>query len=205
MYVAAQKKKHHLPSDPLRVVGGFLYYGESRLYIPKDAALRTRLLHECHDAPTSGHLGKDKTMEQVKRRFYWPAIAAKYVQQYVRSCDACQRNKPSQQAPGGLLQPLPIPSQPWQQVSMDLITQLPKSKSGNDAIVVFVDKLTKMVHFVPTKTTATAPQLARVSWTTVVRQHGLYCCTAKDSPTCASRAPPYPRGNWPRPVRDRLR
>ena len=50
------------------------------------------------------------------------------------------------------MQPLPIPDRPWQQVSMDLITQLPRSKLGNDAIVVFVDKLTKMVHYVPTTT-----------------------------------------------------
>jgi len=171
VYVATLKKKHQ-PSDPVQVRGGLLYYGKDRLYIPKNEPLRTRLLHECHDTPISGHLGKDKTVEQVKRRFYWPGLDDD-VLRYVRSCDACQRNKPSQQATAGLMQPLPIPSHPWQQVSMDLITQLPKSRSGNDAIVVFVDKLTKMVHFVATKTQVTAPQLAGIFWTTVVRQHGL--------------------------------
>ena len=170
-YVAALKKKR-AASDPLQVKGGFLYYSGDRLYIPKDSLLRTRLLHECHDAPMSGHLGKDKTTEQVKRRFYWPGMDDE-IQQYVRSCDACQRNKPSQQATPGLLQPLPIPSHPWQQVSMDLITQLPKSRAGHDAIVVFVDKLTKMVHFAATKTEVTAPQLSQIFWATVVRQHGL--------------------------------
>ena len=58
------------------------------------------ILHECHDVPTAGHLGKDKTMEQVKRRFYWPRMDAD-VLRYVRTCDACQRNKPSQQATPG--------------------------------------------------------------------------------------------------------
>jgi len=160
-------------ASPLLVRRGLVYLGESdRLYIPANASLRTRLLHECHDVPTAGHLGKDKTLEQVKRRFYWPRMDSD-VLQYVRTCDACQRNKPSQQATAGLLQPLPIPDHPWQQVTMDLITQLPKSRQGHDAIVVFVDKMSKMVHLVATKTEVTAPQLAEIFWSTVVRHHGL--------------------------------
>jgi hypothetical protein len=169
-YVAAQKKRR--PSlDPLQVKGGFLYHGD-RLYIPADAALRTRLLHECHDTPTAGHVGTEKTLELAKRRLYWPGMDDD-VRRYVRSCDECQRNKPSQQATAGLMMPLPIPSYPWQQVTMDLITQLPRSRSGHDAIVVFVDKLTKMVHLAPTRTDVTAPQLANIFWATVVRHHGL--------------------------------
>ena len=160
-------------SDRFQVRHGLVYVGDTdRLYVPADAALKTRILHECHDAPTAGHLGKDKTLEQVKRRFYWPRMDAD-VLQYVRTCDACQRNKPSQQATAGLLQPLPVPDYPWQQVTMDLITQLPKSRRGNDAIVVFVDKMSKMVHFAATKTAVTAPELADIFWTTVVRHHGL--------------------------------
>jgi hypothetical protein len=169
-YVAAQKKKR-LSSDPLQVNGGFLYHAD-RLYIPADTALRTRLLHECHDTPTAGHVGTEKTLELAKRRLYWPGMDDD-VRRYVRSCDECQRNKPSQQATAGLMMPLPIPTYPWQQVTMDLITQLPRSRSGCDAIVVFVDKLTKMVHLAPTHTTVTAPQLAHIFWSTVVRHHGL--------------------------------
>jgi hypothetical protein len=95
------------------------------------------------------------------------------VQQYVTSCDECQRNKPSQQAPMGQLMPLPIPTRPWQQVSVDLITALPRSRSGHDAIVVFVDKLTKMVHYAATTTDVSAPQLATIFMREVVRLHGV--------------------------------
>ena len=159
-----------LPLDgALRVSDGRLYHGD-RIYIPASLPLQTRILLECHDA--SGHLGKDKTMEQVKRRFYWPGMD-EVVRRYVTSCDACQRNKPSQQSPMGPMMPLPIPSRPWQQVSMDLITQLPRSRKGNDAIVVFVDKLTKMVHYVATTTTVSAPQLATLFMREVVRLHGV--------------------------------
>jgi hypothetical protein len=73
----------------------------------------------------------------------------------------------------GLLQPLPVPDKKWSQVSMDLITQLPKSRSGFDAIFVVVDKLTKMVHFIPTTTNVNAPQLAHTFFKEVVRLHGL--------------------------------
>jgi hypothetical protein len=159
-------------SDPLQVRGGFLYYGTDRLYIPNDPALRTKILRECHDTPTGGHLGKDKTTEQIKRRFYWPGMDQE-IQRYIRTCDPCQRNKPSQQARIGPLQPLPIPDRPWQQVSVDLITQLPRSRSGHDAIVVFVDKLTKMVHYVACTTNVTAPQLATLFMREVVRLHGV--------------------------------
>ena len=73
----------------------------------------------------------------------------------------------------GLLQPLPIPDRPWQQVSLDLITALPRSRNGHDAIVVFVDKLTKMVHYVATTTDVTAPQLALLFIREVCRLHGV--------------------------------
>ena len=161
-----------LAKQSLSIDRSYLYHSRDRLYIPNDVALRTRLMHECHDAPTSGHLGKDKTIAQVKRRFYWPRMDAEIVQ-YVTSCDACQRNKPSQQSTMGLLQPLPIPHRPWSQVSLDLITALPRTRLGNDAIVVFVDKVTKMVHYVPTTTSVTAPQLATLFIREVVRLHGV--------------------------------
>jgi hypothetical protein len=75
--------------------------------------------------------------------------------------------------PIGILHPLPIPDRKWEQTTTDLITQLPKTKSGHDAIAVFVDKLTKMVHLAPTKTTVTAPEFAQLYFNNVVRLHGL--------------------------------
>jgi hypothetical protein len=159
-------------ADPIQVVGGFLYYKQNRLVLPNDSVLRTRIMQECHDTPLGGHLGKDKTIEQIKRRVYWSGMDAD-ISKFVTSCDACQRNKPSQQSKMGKLMPLPVPTYPWQQVSVDLITALPRSRSGHDAIVVFVCKLTKMVHFAATTTNVTAPQLATLFMQNVLRLHGL--------------------------------
>jgi hypothetical protein len=170
-YQSALSQQRRTRTDPIHAENGQLYY-HNRLVVPNDAALRTRILAECHDSAIAGHVGKDRTMEQVKRRFYWKGMD-EFIHSYVTSCDACQRNKPSQQAPMGLSMPLPIPTRPWQQVSMDLITQLPRSRLGKDAIVVFVCKLTKMVHYAATNTNVTAPVLADIFLREVVRLHGV--------------------------------
>lgn len=108
-----------------------------------------------HDLAIAGHGGVAKTIELVGRTFWWPTWR-KDVKDYVVRCIACQRSKSSTQMSGGLLQPLPIPDHAWSSVSMDFITQLPKTKNGKDSIVVFVDRLTKMTHFAAIKVDFTA-------------------------------------------------
>ncbi|GAQ92139.1 putative retrotransposon protein [Klebsormidium nitens] len=117
-----------------------LLYNSDRLYIPPVPVLRTRVLRTNPDCNASAHLGMDKTEELVARTFYWPDLQAD-VRRYIRTCDACQRNKPRNRRPGGLLQPLPIPQERWEQISMDLIVGLPKTTRGNSGIDVFVDRL----------------------------------------------------------------
>ena len=148
-----------------------LYYVGSRLCIPADQNLRLELLKEFHDTPVAGHLGFHKTLAALASRFWWPHMS-RSVKAYVSSCGTCQRTKPSQSLRPGLLQPLPIANQPWAQVSMDLITDLPPS-GGFDSIVVFVDTLTKMAHFVPTTKSVTSERLALLFLDCVYRLHGM--------------------------------
>jgi hypothetical protein len=144
---------------------------EPRVCIPR-GTLRKQIIKDAHDAPISGHFGIEKTVAQVQRHYWWPTIR-KEVTQYVRTCLACQRNKPSQQSPAGLLQPLPVPDGRWSDVTMDLITSLPETPRGHDAIIVFVDRLTKRAHFAPTRTDASSYDIARLFLHNVVRLHGL--------------------------------
>src|SRR3954471_21757612 len=95
----------------------------------------------------------------IHRLFYWPWMNND-VHDYVKSCDSCQCIKASQQAPAGLLQPLPVSKQPWDQVSMDFIVQLLTTKACFDAIIIFIDTFSKMIHLAPTKTSASAPDTA---------------------------------------------
>ncbi|KAJ9515869.1 hypothetical protein QJQ45_008750 [Haematococcus lacustris] len=127
-----------------------------------------RLLHEAHDAVTSAHLGRAKTLERLQRHFYWPQMEHT-VREYVRTCDQCQRNKATNQVPPGLLQPLPIPNRNWQHVSMDFIGPLPPTSHGYDMVVSVVDKLSKMLHLIPTTATATAPDIAKLFFDHVFR------------------------------------
>jgi hypothetical protein len=143
-----------------------------RLYLPK-GTVRGDVLHSAHDAPTAGHLGRDKTLERLERHYFWPRMSAD-VHEYVKTCPSCQKCKSSNAKPAGLLKPLPVPKRNWDQISMDLITQLPVCKETSyDALVVFVDRLSKMVRLAPTTTSVTAEQLARVFMDSVFRHHGM--------------------------------
>ena len=149
-----------------------LWWRGTQVVVPDVLGLRRGILYELHDAPYSGHPGISKTLRNVQRLYWWHTLRND-VTDYVNTCASCQRNKSSSHKPAGLLQPLPIPTSPWSSVSMDFIVHLPKTSSGFDAIVVFVDRLTKMVHIAPTYTSVTAEGTAELFATHVFKHHGL--------------------------------
>ena len=102
------------------------------------------------------------------------------VHKFVKHCDSCQRNKTLPQIPAGKLQSMPIPAEKWRSISMDFITDLPVSTDGYDSIMVFVDRLTKMVHLAPCHKTDTAEQVAWIFLNHVVRLHGLPSAIVSD-------------------------
>jgi IS30 family transposase len=95
------------------------------------------------------------------------------VERYVRSCRSCQCNKASTLKKAGKLQPLSIPGRRWESVSMDFVVKLPKTARGHDAILVLVDRLTKMVHLVPTTESTSATEFAQMFVEHVVKLHGV--------------------------------
>lgn len=181
IYESLTQPEHSAPTHlkstihKYQVVQGLLYLvhqDQQRLCLPDHTTLRLEMLREHHDTRITGHFGFEKTYDTMHRQFYWPNMA-RTIRDYIHSCDVCQRTKSDHRAPAGLLQPLPIPTQRWEQVSMDFITCLPRTKAGHDAILVVVDRLSKMAHFVPTTTNATAPGTARLFFNMVGRYHGL--------------------------------
>ncbi|GIL63102.1 hypothetical protein Vafri_17024, partial [Volvox africanus] len=142
------------------------------LVIPDDPETRQYALQMAHDPPYSGHGGRNRTLKNLQLICWWPHMHQD-VNNYVTSCGDCQRNKPSNKHPQGLLEPLPIPGRRWESVSMDLITQLPKTRKNHDAIIVFVDRLSKMVHLAPTTTSCTAEDVAHLFTEHVWKHHGL--------------------------------
>ena len=101
------------------------------------------------------------------------------VEDYVRHCDACQVNKASTKAYAGKLQPqvLSIPGRRWEHITMDLTVKLPKTDRGHDSILVFVDRLSKMVHIILTVESLDALGFARHFRDWVLRLlHGMPGC-----------------------------
>ncbi|KAJ9509253.1 hypothetical protein QJQ45_001711 [Haematococcus lacustris] len=144
----------------------------NQIVVPNCPELKTRILVEMHDAQFAGHVGITKTLERISRMFWWPRMRSE-VRHYVANCDACQRNKSVNTKPGGLLTPLAIPYDRWESISMDLITKLPPGEHGFDAIAVFVDRLSKMVHFVPCRESMNAESFARLFIDNVFKHHGV--------------------------------
>ena len=112
-------------------------------------------------------------MYQDLKQAYWWTRMKREIAQFVNECDVCRRVKAEHQRPAGLLQPLAIPEWKFDHIEMDFVTGFPKSKHGNDAIFVVIDKLTKVAHFLPIKESITAAQLAELYTSRIVSLHSI--------------------------------
>lgn len=149
-----------------------LWWKGTRLVIPDNSDLKEQLFTGAHAHVYAGHFGAQKTEELLERHFWWPGLRP-YVKEAVKKCDTCQRNKPLSMKPAGKLMPLPIPGHQWQTVTLDFITDLPMSTNSNDAVCVWVDKLSKMVHISPITGEIEAEHLAEIFLKDIFRLHGL--------------------------------
>lgn len=114
------------------------------------------LIREAHSA--SWHFGIAKTILNLQRHFYSPALPKK-VEKFIRACSLCSQCKPSNHK-HGLYQPLPIPSRPWESISMDFLSGLPTTFHKHEAISVVVCCLSKMAIFLPCHKTTSIAQTA---------------------------------------------
>ena len=145
---------------------------KNRICVPENIELKEEILNEYHRSKYSIHPGSTKMYQNLKRNLWWKGMKSD-VARYVARCMTCQQVKAETQRPSGLLQPLSIPQWKWEDISMDFIDGLPRSKKGNTIIWVIVDRLTKVAHFIPVKTERNAPKLAQIFMKEVVRLHGI--------------------------------
>jgi hypothetical protein len=149
---------------------GLIKY-KGRLVIGENLALQTKLLATLHNSAIGGHSGIQATYQRAKKLFYWVGLKLA-VELFVKQCQTCQQAKHSNSKPGGLLQPLPPPAAPWQEITMDFIEGLPMSDGAN-VILVVVDRLTKYSHFIPLHHPYTALSVSKAFVDTVVKLHGV--------------------------------
>ena len=143
---------------------GLLYRrfdGNTQLVVPKD--LRESVLKMGHDMPLAGHLGVRRTRERIWQAFYWPGISSD-VRKYCQSCDPCQKTVPKGRNTRIPLGAVPIVSEPFAKVGVDLIGPIiPRSQDGNKYVLVVVDYATKYPEAVPLKT-IDAETVAEALW-----------------------------------------
>uniref|UniRef100_A0A803TM34 Gypsy retrotransposon integrase-like protein 1 n=1 Tax=Anolis carolinensis TaxID=28377 RepID=A0A803TM34_ANOCA len=140
-----------------------------QVYVPV-GALRLEVIRAHHDEPMAGHFGRFKTVQLITRNYWWPKMRQDILR-FCDSCAVCQQSKTPVGRPRGLLSSLPVPERPWQIISMDFISDLPKS-GGYTCIWVVVDLFSKLAHFIPCSTIPAAPTLALLFTKHIYRLHG---------------------------------
>lgn len=115
---------------------------EPQLVVPE--SLRGKVMFECHDSPTAAHGGIQRTIHRISQRFYFPGLR-RYVTEYLKTCIECQRYKPSNFKPAGLLQ-TPVPAQRFEVIAVDLFGPLPKGPCGERWILIVEDTASKWVE-----------------------------------------------------------
>ena len=92
---------------------------------------------------------------------------------HISKCLTCQQVKAEHQRPAGLLQPLSIPQWKWEHIIMDFVVGLPRTQQNHNAIWVFVDRLTKLAHFIAYSMTYPVEKLSRLYLQYIVRLYGI--------------------------------
>jgi hypothetical protein len=114
-------------------------------------------------------MGEDLAM--LADHFYWPKMR-RDVDRFVRRCITCHRSK-SKLKPHGLYTPLPTPTTPCEDISMDFVLGLPRTKRGHDSVFVVVDRFSKMGYFIACHKSDDASHIANLFFRDIVRLHGV--------------------------------
>ncbi|MCH86039.1 hypothetical protein A2U01_0006893, partial [Trifolium medium] len=159
---SVQQLAQQIHDDPVahpnyKVQNDLLFFN-NKLFIPAASPFKELLLEEFHSTLTVGHGGIEKTFGRLKENFYWVGMKNDVIN-FVNACLVCQQTKTPTHLPYGPLQPLPIPNEVWEDISMDFIIGLPPSQ-GYTTIFVVVDSLSKAAHFGTLYTNFTASKVA---------------------------------------------
>jgi hypothetical protein len=160
---------HGKPRGGFHIQDGFLFRA-NKLCIPA-SSVHLLLLREAHGGGLMGHFSVSKTHGVLDAHFSWPRMRAD-VERLVARCTTCQKAK-SQLNNHGLYMPLPVPTSPWLDISMDFVLGLPRTKKGRDSIFVVVDRFSKMAHFLPCHKTDDASNKAELFFREIIRLHGI--------------------------------
>ncbi|GJU17860.1 putative reverse transcriptase domain-containing protein [Tanacetum coccineum] len=157
---APAKRLHRLDQQMERKEDEILYFMD-HIWVPLVGGIRTIIMDEAYKTRYSVHPGADKIYHDLRDMYWWPGMKRDFAT-YVSKCLTCSKVKAKHQRPSGLLQQPEIPEWKWDNITMDFIVKLPRSKSGHDTIWVVVDRLTKSAYFLVTREHYSMERLARL-------------------------------------------
>jgi len=129
------------------------------------------VLEQAHDSPSGGHFGINKTLEKIRRRFYW-ATCKGDVEEWCKTCETCLSRRGSSGKGKSPMQMIDVGKKLFERVQMDILGPLPVSSSGMRYLLVVVDCFTKWVEAFPLKNFR-ANTVAEVFVKEVVSRHGV--------------------------------
>ncbi|GJR45466.1 putative reverse transcriptase domain-containing protein [Tanacetum coccineum] len=148
------------------------WYFMDRIWVPLVGDVRMVILNEAHKSRYYVHPRADKMYHDLRDMYWWLGMKrdiAIYVSKYL----TCAKVKAEHQRPASLLQQPDIPEWKWDKITMDLLTKLPRSRSGHDAIWVIVDRLTKSAHLLTIREDFSTEKLARLYIDVIMARHGV--------------------------------
>ena len=148
----------------------------NKVYVPENpSTLAALLICHIHEQPSTGHPWRNCMVRLLSTRFHLKNLAQR-VAKYLKNCSVCCKLA-RHASPPLLLRLLPVPDAPWYNISVDFVGPLPVS-DGYNMIMVIVDWLTKMRHYIPCTAKEadkgmSAPAMARLFLDCVFRLHRL--------------------------------
>ena len=152
-------------------IEGDLVLKKGKVYVPKDEALRVKIIQLHHDVPVARYRRKWKTTELVTRNYWWPGVT-RDVRKYIKRCDMYQRIKNRTEVLVGKLKLSKVLEKLWTHLTVDFIIKL-LLVARKDMILVVCNRLSKMTHFVATIEETLAEGLAQLFRDNIWKLHGL--------------------------------
>jgi hypothetical protein len=151
--------------------GGVVWF-KDRLCVPNIKSIRELILKDSHETDYSIHPSGMKMYQDLKKRFWWYGMKME-IAENVSICDSYQTINTEHQRTASLLLSLHIPQWKWEEIGMEFIVGLPRTRAGYDSIWVVVDRLTKAANFIPVKTSYNSAVLAELYMSRIVCLHGV--------------------------------
>jgi hypothetical protein len=120
---------------------------KEKLWISESDSLKLNIIKEIHDQLASKHSNIRCTCKYLHKWYYWSQMK-KSIERYVKNCHICKRSKASKDKYSELLNSLSISNRSWTNIIMNFVTELSKIKNDFNAILMIMNKLTKMHHYV---------------------------------------------------------